>query len=99
MKSATFPSLRVDPALRQAAESVLQEGETLSSFVEQSVRAQIHQRQQHEAFLRRGLASREAARVSGRYVDADEVLKGLEARLAGAALRQGPGSKAGKRAR
>ncbi len=38
MKSATLPSLRVDPALREAAEAVLEEGETLSSFVEQAVR-------------------------------------------------------------
>ena len=29
MKSATLPSLRVEPELREAAESVLQEGETL----------------------------------------------------------------------
>ena len=32
MKTATFPSLRVEPELREAAESVLEEGETLSGF-------------------------------------------------------------------
>ena len=33
MKTATFPAVRVKPELRQAAEEILQEGETLSSFV------------------------------------------------------------------
>lgn len=38
MKSASMPSLRVAPELRQAAEAILREGEKLSSFMEQSVR-------------------------------------------------------------
>ncbi len=33
MKTASLPSLRVDPALRKADEAVLHEGETFSSFV------------------------------------------------------------------
>ncbi|WP_306427124.1 YlcI/YnfO family protein [Burkholderia sp. AU16741] len=37
MKTATFPSVRVEPELRDAAGNVLQERETLSSFVEQSI--------------------------------------------------------------
>lgn len=82
MKTATLPSLRVDPALREAAEAVLEEGESLSSFVEQSVRTQIQMRQQQEAFIARGLASRERARKSGHYVDADAVLADLGACLA-----------------
>lgn len=82
MKTATFPSLRVEPALRQAAESVLLEGETLSAFVEQSVRAQVRLRQQQEAFIERGLAVRERARRNDVYVPADKVLDGLKARLA-----------------
>jgi predicted transcriptional regulator len=84
MKSASLPSLRVDPALREAAEAVLREGETLSSFVEHSVRAQVQLRQHQEAFIERGLASRERARSSGVYVEAAQVLAGLEARLASA---------------
>lgn len=81
MKTASFPSLRVEPALRQAAESVLQEGETLSSFVEQSVRAQVRLRQDQEAFVARGLAARERARREDAYVGADDVLKALASRL------------------
>lgn len=81
MKTPTFPTLRVDPELRKAAEEVLQEGETLSAFVEASVRAQIERRKTQEAFIARGLASRSQARQTGRYVDADRVLAGLEKRL------------------
>jgi predicted transcriptional regulator len=81
MKTASLPSLRVDPALRAAAEAVLQEGETLSSFVEQSVRAQVQQRQQQEAFVARGLASRDGAKESGRYVDAKDIPAGLQSQL------------------
>jgi len=51
MKTATFPSLRVDPELREAAESVLQDGETLSGFIEASVRETIERRRARaEAF-------------------------------------------------
>ena len=82
MKTSTLPSLRVDPALRQAAEAVLLEGESLSSFVEHSVRAQIQQRQQQEAFIVRGLAARDKARLSGVYVSSTALLKGLESQLA-----------------
>jgi predicted transcriptional regulator len=81
MKTSTFPSLRVDPALRKAAEDVLEEGETLSSFVEKSVRAQIRQRQQQVAFIARGLASRDRARDTGSYVPAEEVVAGLRRQL------------------
>lgn len=78
MKTATLPLSQVDSALRQAAESVLQESETLSSFIEQSVRAQVQLRQRQEAFIARGLAS---ARRSGRYVAAQDVLTGLHSCL------------------
>ena len=44
MKTATFPSLRVEPELREAAESMLKDGETLSAFVEASVREQVRKR-------------------------------------------------------
>lgn len=84
MKTASLPSLRVDPALREAAKSVLHDGETLSCFVEQSVRAQVQLRQQQEAFVARGLASRERARETGRHAEASAVLAALEARLTAA---------------
>jgi predicted transcriptional regulator len=84
MKTATFPSLRVDPDLRQAAEDVLADGESLSGFVEQSIRAQIERRLADREFIARGLASRDAARRTGKYHPAGDVLKGLKKKLASA---------------
>ncbi|MEQ4575872.1 MAG: YlcI/YnfO family protein [Gammaproteobacteria bacterium] len=81
MKTATLPLSQGDSALRQAAESVLQEGETLSSFIEQSVHTQVQLRQQQEAFIARGLAARDSACKFGRYVAAQDVVAGLQARL------------------
>lgn len=81
MKTATIPSLRVAPELREAAENVLREGETLSGFVEAAVRAQIGQRQMQGEFIARGLASRELAVQTGRYVPASLVLDELAAQL------------------
>jgi len=82
MKTATFPSLRVTPELRQAAEQILQEGETLSSFVEQSIRESIERRQVQQEFIARGLRSRDDARQTGQYTSADSVIERLEHMLA-----------------
>lgn len=82
MKTATFPSLRVTPELRQAAEQILQEGETLSSFVEQSIRESIGRRKIQQEFTARGLRSRDDARQTGKYASADAVIGRLEQMLA-----------------
>lgn len=82
MKTATLPSLRVAPELRKSAEAVLQEGETLSAFVENAVRAQVSLRQSQDAFIARGLASRDKAAASGHYMSSAAVLKKLESKLA-----------------
>ena len=90
MKTATLPPLRVDPELRSAAESVLAEGESLSSFVTQSIRDTIHQRRAHAEFLARGLASREEAKRTGKYHPAAAVLANLDRRLKRAEARPKP---------
>ena len=89
MKTATFPSLRVAPELRQAAETVLREGESLSSFVEESIRASIERRQSQSEFIARGLASRDEARRTGKYFTAEEVHGELDAMLAAAERKAG----------
>lgn len=73
MKTATLPSLRVEPELREAAESVLQEGETLSGFIEASLRETIERRRARAEFVARGLVSREEAKRTGVYFAADKV--------------------------
>jgi len=80
-KTASLPSLRVTQELRQAAEDVLLDGESLSSFIEQSLRANIERRRVHQEFVARGLASRDEARATGEYFDADSVLAELDEQL------------------
>lgn len=82
MKTSTIPSLRVDPELRQAAEKVLGKGESLSSFVEQSLKANIERRRAQQEFVARGLASRNEARRTGEYFAAEDVLGELDDMLA-----------------
>ena len=61
MKTASLPSLRFDPELRAAAESVLEVEETLSAFLERAVRRQIDLRKTKMEVIARGLASRDEA--------------------------------------
>ena len=78
MKNATLPALRVDPSLREELESLLEEGETLSGFMEEAVRTGIEQRRNRQAFIARGLASRERAREADDYHAAESVLRELD---------------------
>jgi len=89
MKTATIPSLRVAPELRDAAERVLENGETLSSFVEQSLKDKIQQRLAQQAFIARGLTSRDEASKTGEYYSADNVLGELKNMLADAKTKAG----------
>lgn len=81
VKSASIPSVRVDPAFRAEVESVLGQGETLSEFVEASIRAGVHHRRAQAEFIARGLRSGEEAKRNGHYVDADVVLDRLQHKL------------------
>ena len=81
MKTATIPSVRVEPEFRAEVEAVLTEGETLSEFVEASVRANVERRRVQAEFIARGLRSRDEARRTGDYVDADVVILGLQRKL------------------
>lgn len=81
MKSATIPSVRVEPDFRAELEAVLADGETLSEFVEASVRAGVERRRVQAQFIARGLRSRDEARLKGEYVDADVVLDRLQQKL------------------
>ena len=78
MKSATIPPLRVTPKLRQDAQSVLKEGETLSSFAEEALRNQIKNRKLHQQFIARGLAARDRAKATGNYVSKEDVMDSLK---------------------
>lgn len=81
MKTTTIPPLRVTPAFRHDAESVLREGETLSAFVETSLREQIERRKIQKEFIARGLAARDAAKTTGQYASKDDVMHSLKTLL------------------
>ena len=81
MKTSSFPSLRVEPELREAAESVLRVGETLSSLIETSMRETIQRRRVQEEFIARGLRSRKDAERTGVYHSAESVHFELQRRL------------------
>jgi len=81
MKTATFPSLRVEPELREAAESVLRDGETLTSLIETAMRETIQRRRLQDEFVARGLRSADEARRSGIHHDAAEVHAEMQGRL------------------
>jgi predicted transcriptional regulator len=81
MKTSSIPSLRVNPELRHDAESVLREGETLSSFMEQALRSSIQSRRVQKEFIARGLTSRDEAKQACEYFTAEDVLNEMEDRL------------------
>lgn len=87
MKTATIPSVRVEPEFRAELESVLAEGESLSEFVEASVRASVERRRVQAEFVARGLRSRDEAKRTGDYVDADDVVTALQRKLDAARAR------------
>ncbi len=84
MKTATIPSLRVEPEFREAVESVLHDGESLSGFVLKSLKESIRMRRLQKKFIARGLAARDEARQTGEYYEASDVLAELETMLSDA---------------
>lgn len=84
MKIATIPPIRVAPAFRSEIESVLEQGESLSQFVEKAVRQIVLKRQNQTEFVRRGMAAIEETQRLGNGIAADDVLSQLDAKLAAA---------------
>ncbi len=50
MRTASFPSVRTTPELRSLVDSVLQDGETISTFIEETLRKQAMWRREDAAF-------------------------------------------------
>ena len=81
MKSSTIPSVRVESELRAEVESLLADGETVSEFVEASVRAAVLRRRNQAEFIARGMRSLDEARRTGHYVEAEAVVQELRSKL------------------
>ena len=75
------------PSFGEAAEAVLQEGETLSGLIETAVRETVERRRTRAEFIARGLASRDEARRTGVYFSAESVHAELRTMLATARKR------------
>lgn len=82
MKTAVIPQVRVEPALRAELDAVLLPGETLTDFVESSVRRAIEHRRVQADFAARCDAALAAYEGSGVSIPADQVLSTLEAKVA-----------------
>jgi Arc/MetJ-type ribon-helix-helix transcriptional regulator len=63
---------------------VLEQGESLSQFVEKAVRATVAKRKNQAEFVRRGIAAIETTQRDGSGVPAEVVVAKLEAKLAAA---------------
>jgi predicted transcriptional regulator len=87
MKTASIPSIPVEPEFLAEIESVLAEGESVAEFVEAAVRASVERRRVQSEFIARGLRSRDEAKRTGDYVDADDVVAGLQDKLIDARAR------------
>ena len=57
MRTATFPVVRTTPETRALVESVLRQGETLSTFIEESVLERAKRRNEDDAFHARAIAA------------------------------------------
>ena len=84
MKTATLPPIRVAPDFRVELEGGLEQGESLSQFVENAVRSTVAKRKNQAEFIRRGMAAIDATQRDGSGIPAELVIAKLEAKLAAA---------------
>ncbi len=82
MKTAFIPQVRVEPELRADLDSVLLPGETLTQFVEASVRNAVEFRRVQSDFAARCEASLTEFERTGISISSDLVLSKLEAKVA-----------------
>ena len=81
MKTAQLPPVRVAPAVRREIEDSLREGESLSEFVEAAALQAARQRKAQQEFLARGRTSLAAARRTGEFYAATDVIDQMRTRL------------------
>jgi hypothetical protein len=79
MSASTFPVVRTTAENRAFVESALRPGETLSSFIEQSVMERARWRKEDEAFYARALAASKRIDAGGKTYTIDEVMASLRA--------------------
>jgi hypothetical protein len=82
MRTATLPAVRVSPDTRSLIESVLREDETLSTFIEQTLKQQALRRKDDDAFYAEALR-RSALVKAGKMktITAEESIRRLREQL------------------
>ena len=88
MKTATLPAVRVAPEVRELVESVLKEGESLSTFIEETMKKQAQWRKEDEAFYARAAKASQALHEGGKFYTAEESIARLRAQVQRARDRQ-----------
>lgn len=81
MKSAVIPQIRVEPELRAELKAVLKQGETLTDFVEATVRNAIAFRRVQTAFHDRAQAASQEYHRTGVSLPVEVVLERLQSKL------------------
>lgn len=82
MKTATIPSILMQPELREELESLLKEEGSLSELVPSVVLANVRQRRDSTEFMQRGLCFLGNTSKEDEYVKVNDVLKKLSQKLA-----------------
>jgi len=80
MKTASIPSIRVEPELRRQLDDVLREKETITDFVEDAVRRAVEFRRVQVEFYARGEAGWQEHLRTGRGRSVDEVFDDIRAK-------------------
>ncbi len=82
MKTATLPAVRVAPQVRELIESVLLEGESLSTFIEETMKKHAQWRKEDQAFYAEA-ARRSALLKAGKMktITAEESIRRLRAQI------------------
>ncbi len=81
MRTATLPAVRVSPDTRALIESVLKEGESLSTFIEETVKTHAAWRKEDEAFHARAASASKRLAEGGKFFTADESIARLRAQV------------------
>lgn len=81
MRTSTLPQVRVEDEFRAAVESVLREGETMTSFIEDTMRRAVEHRRVEDEFHARGRRAWEECKRTGVSTPVDEAFDRIEAKM------------------
>jgi hypothetical protein len=81
MRTATFPAVRTTPEARALVESALRPGETLSTFIEETVLQKALWRKEDQAFYARAMAAAKRIDEGGPTYTLEETIASLRAQI------------------